>query len=407
MQNRFKDFLNIFLYGFLMKRLSVLITALCYSTFSLSSEECTSQPVMLDPSSKPTSQQLLNWVDSSRKTAQCLGIEGMSDSFDDLELSIRAQEAKKSRTNSKQICHTAISNVTISDTMPFYPDANWKNASGLLWKKPYYDMEGVIAGYDESILLSMRPDFNDVNKPGRIYVAFSSEDNLAFLDSSNRWQQRPEALACTSGIDSEQVRQNTETHINDSNYVANNLAQMPDLPEELKQKLVNMEQTTDLNRKPKNSLPACPPGYEPPDTTPRPYKKDALGQSFQLNIPLGRDATWCPKPGPHNLLIGYGVLTNGAKNEIQDQMTFGDESIARMEEMIAQASSANDGSPSSEYWLKQMKEQLPVFRAQAQKIQYQARAGITENRLVYQNGYQQQTCWQVFSYNCPSISEDL
>lgn len=391
-----------------MKNRLLIIPILIAPIWANAETSCVASQPHMDPQKTPSPGELLNWINGSRKTAQCLGFTQMEKTLSDFEDSVRARE--KMRANIKgnrRLCGIRNSGVVESDSRPPYPNPGWNEAEALLWKDPYYDLYGDIAGYDESILVSMRPKYRDISKLGRIYVALENPDTVTFLDSSNNPQRQKEALKCTPGINAEQAEQEAMQYGEHSNNIAQNISDMPGISSELKSQFVQMQNQSGRTQSSSSTLPPCPSDYVPPDTSPQPYMKGALKQGTYFTIPLGRDSKWCPTPGEHNLFVGYGVLTEAAKREIQMQLNFGKQSISQMETMIAQAKRRNDQSAQGKYWLNQMEQRIATLRMEAKKIQNRAKSGALENNLVYRNGYQQQTCWQVLSYQCPSISEDL
>lgn len=400
-----------------IKIIAILIPFLCTPVLaSNNSNDCLSSTASLNTSSKATTPELLKWIASSKATAQCLGMDEMSEVYDELKASVITADIRRKKPAAKHSCHKALGTTITSDTQPYFPNVDWRSATSNLWKKPIYDQWGEIIGYDESILVSMRPDYKEAGMDGRVYIAMGSKDTVSFMNQNHEWQGPAKGLVCRADNSALLARSESEKQFSKANTGMAEIMSMEGLSDDLKANLAknnaSWEKGTqggararnDPQRKNQSSIPLCPPGYEKPDSTPHAFFQGQIPSSTTVKIDLGRDSQWCPSQGKYSLVVGYGVVTNSSKREIQNQLTFGDDIIKEMEGMLHNTSQGQSDE-SNRYWQSQMQSQLTIFRNQSKKIKRQAERGITESRLVYKNATDQRKCWETFNYYCPSAND--
>lgn len=398
-----------------MKKLALILPFISLSAFCQDSpENCLAGVTSLDPSKKATTQEILNWIDASKQSAKCLGMDDMTTTLDELAESVKHQDERRKAPRPSFGCNTLIGKTVVSDTEPAYPQVSWRSATANLWKKPIYGPDGEIIGYTEKMMVSLRPDYAESGATGRVYVGLSGEQAGAFMDSNGAWKVPDKGLACREYDNSDLSVESSEEQFHKANEQMEKAMSMQDLPPELQGQLdkINEQWQKNANSSPignansgrsRRNVPLCPAGYVRPDPTPPPYLNGTIPPLVQFSIDLGQEASWCPAEGPYGLFVGYGVLTNSAKKEIQRDLSYGDDMIPQIEKMIQDAKQQpNATTVEGQYWIQQMESQLRIFRQSAAKIKSQAQRGITENRMVYRNGYDQQKCWRVFTYNCPS-----
>lgn len=402
-----------------VNHLALLIPFLCTSVLaSNESNGCLSHTQSLDPSSEASTQDLLKWIESSKATALCLGMDEMSEVYDELQSSVISADIRRKNPQAKHSCNISLGTTITSDTQPYFPNVDWRSASSNLWKKPVYDQLGEIIGYDESIMISMRPDYQEAGMDGRIYIAMGGEDTVSFMNEEHQWQGAAKGLACRDDDSSLSSMNESEKQFNEANTGMDEIMSMEGLSDDLKANLAQnnaywKEGTRDgvsarsnPQRKNQSSIPLCPIGYERPDSTPNAFFKGQIPSSTTLKIDLGRDSQWCPSPGKYSLVVGYGVVTNSSRREIQNQLTFGDDIIQEFEGMLRNTTQGQ-GDELDRYWQSQIQSQLTTFRNQSKKIKRQAERGITESRLVYKNALDNRKCWETFNYYCPSANDIL
>ena len=405
---------------FFASLLSVMSSAACADANS-----CMKGMAQMKPTDSSSLEESLAWVRAARSAARCMGFSEMNDLLDEMETSIQVQKDRRKR-GPQHPCKIVPMRTVTGNTKPKYPYVDWFDAAALLWNRPKYDPKsGELIGYEQTLLISMRPDYSEVGMDSMVYIGAASENGVTYLTPTG-WQNKPTPTPCRppESLKAEEIRKENQAL---ANSMTARLGNLDGLPNGLSQQLSGLKGFMEGHDPRKtarkhgsshqSNMRLCTEEEMVKDTLPSPYAdyprpgSSGMPPVITASIyggfaPISGRPSWCKSDGNMRVYIGYGVLTEQAKKEISQSLALPPKIIASMESMVQRLRSQAN-TPEKLSLLKQISEQIRAIKIRSDRMRRKFQMGILRKTAIYRDGYDKQKCWEVARYYCPAETDDF